>query len=168
MPAPETTPTCLYSTLTLDEQLCFALHASASAITGVYMETLDAHGLSYRQYLVLICLLETDGLRIDTLARRLSLHPGTLATIVAEMEAAEMVTRHGAGARGTPETVWLTPRGRASRAVALEARQVVMARLGMSDADIGALRATLVEITNRLRYNTPAVTPPETVEAPLA
>lgn len=42
--------------LRLDDQLCFALYAATHAITRRYRPLLDAIGLTYPQYLVMLTL----------------------------------------------------------------------------------------------------------------
>lgn len=155
MSATSQPPACLYSSLQLDEQLCFALHASARAITGVYMETLDAHGLTYPQYLVLICLIEDDGLSVGALGKRLSLDSGTLTPLVKRLEEKGLVRRERSKDDERRVRVWLTEAGWASRDIALQARSLVVDRLGMTEAEISDLRATLMTVTNRLKFGRP-------------
>jgi hypothetical protein len=42
--------------LALDDQLCFALYAASRAVTQLYRPLLDALGLTYPQYLVMLVL----------------------------------------------------------------------------------------------------------------
>jgi len=64
--------------LRLDRQLCFALYSASLAMTRLYKPLLDAIGLTYPQYLVMLVLWERDGLTVSELGERLSLDSGTL------------------------------------------------------------------------------------------
>ena len=46
--------------LELDNQLCFALYRASRAVIRAYTPTLNALGLTYPQYLVLLVLWEHD------------------------------------------------------------------------------------------------------------
>src|ERR1700735_1313321 len=64
--------------LLLDEQLCFALYAASRRMTAIYRPLLEALGLTYPQYLVMLVLWERDGLTVRELGERLQLDSGTL------------------------------------------------------------------------------------------
>ena len=55
-PYPPTSPAALQ----LDYQLCFALYSASLAMTKLYKPLLDAIGLTYPQYLVMLVLWEQD------------------------------------------------------------------------------------------------------------
>lgn len=136
--------------LQLDVQLCFALHASARAISKVYMETLRSEHVTYPQYLVLLVLLEEDGLSVSEIGDRLHLDSGTLTPLIKRMEKLEFVTRQRSTEDERSVHVYLTDQGRSLRHIALKAREVVVDRLDMSEADIIEMRKQLMEITKRL------------------
>ena len=50
--------------LTLDRQMCFALYSASLAMTKLYKPLLSELGLTYPQYLVMLVLWETDGVRV--------------------------------------------------------------------------------------------------------
>ena len=82
--------------LRLDQQLCFALYSASLAMTKLYKPLLEAIGLTYPQYLVMLVLWEQDGLSVSELGNRLFLDSGTLTTLLKRMEAAGLVTRQRA------------------------------------------------------------------------
>ena len=55
--------------LRLDNQLCFAVHAAARAMNAAYQPLLEALGITYPQYLVLLILWEEDGARVSRTSR---------------------------------------------------------------------------------------------------
>lgn len=82
--------------LRLDNQLCFALYSTSLAMTRLYKPLLDALGITYPQYLVLLVLLvlwERDGLSVSERGHRLFLDSGTLTPLLKRMEATGLVTR---------------------------------------------------------------------------
>ena len=82
--------------LQLDNQLCFALYSTSLAMTRLYKPLLDALGITYPQYLVLLVLWERDGLSVSELGNRLFLDSGTLTPLLKRMQAAGLVTRQRA------------------------------------------------------------------------
>ncbi len=136
--------------LHLDNQLCFALHAAARAISRTYRERLGPMGLTYPQYLVLVVLWEEDGLTVTEIGSRLLLDSGTLTPLLKRLEAMEVLTRTRGEADERHVLVHLTEAGRALRAGAGAARRHVVCRLAMSDTEIAEMRASLIEVVNRL------------------
>ena len=87
-PAPATDPA-----LMLDHQLCFALYSASLAMTKRYKPLLEALGLTYPQYLVMLVLWEHSGVTVSQLGERLFLDSGTLTPLLKRMEAAGLVQR---------------------------------------------------------------------------
>ncbi|MBP6852114.1 MAG: MarR family transcriptional regulator [Rhodoferax sp.] len=79
--------------LGLDNQLCFALYSASLAMTKVYKPLLEALGLTYPQYLVMLVLWEHDTLTVSELGEHLFLDSGTLTPLLKRMEIAGLVQR---------------------------------------------------------------------------
>jgi MarR family transcriptional regulator, organic hydroperoxide resistance regulator len=79
--------------LYLENQLCFAVYSTSLAITKAYKPILDAIGLTYPQYLVLLVLWEEDGLTVSEIGQRLFLDSGTLTPLLKRMEATGLLAR---------------------------------------------------------------------------
>ena len=79
--------------LQLDNQLCFALYSASLAMTKVYKPLLDAIGLTYPQYLVMLVLWEKDGLMVSAIGDKLSLDSGTLTPLLKRLETSGLLTR---------------------------------------------------------------------------
>ncbi|TAL54900.1 MarR family transcriptional regulator [Pandoraea sp.] len=79
--------------LRLENQLCFALYSTSLAMTKIYKPLLDAIGLTYPQYLVMLVLWESDGLTVSEIGERLFLDSGTLTPLLKRMEANGLLTR---------------------------------------------------------------------------
>jgi DNA-binding MarR family transcriptional regulator len=79
--------------LLLDNQLCFSLYSASLAMTKLYKPLLEALGLTYPQYLVMLVLWERDGLSVSALGERLSLDSGTLTPLLKRMETSGLLLR---------------------------------------------------------------------------
>ena len=81
------------TSLLLNNQLCFALYSTSLAMTKLYKPMLDALGLTYPQYVVMLVLWERDGLMVSELGERLFLDSGTLTPLLKRLEANGFITR---------------------------------------------------------------------------
>ncbi|WP_406186441.1 MarR family winged helix-turn-helix transcriptional regulator [Streptomyces sp. NBC_01006] len=79
--------------LRLEDQLCFALYAASRAVTVRYRPLLDALGLTYPQYLVMLALWERDSLSVRDLGAALQLESSTLSPLLKRLEANGLVLR---------------------------------------------------------------------------
>jgi MarR family transcriptional regulator, organic hydroperoxide resistance regulator len=145
---------CSADLLKLDNQLCFALYAATRAMTRTYRERLGPMGLTYPQYLVLIVLWENDGLTISQIGQRLLLDSGTLTPLLKRLEAAGVVTRNRREADEREVEIWLTDKGRDMQREAAGARELVVCRLAMTEAEIADMRRELMALVGRLGAET--------------
>lgn len=147
-PPPSATPSP--PELLLDKQLCFALYSASLAMTKLYKPLLDAVGLTYPQYLVMLALWERDGPTVSELGERLFLDSGTLTPLLKRLEAAGLLVRLRDVQDERRVRITLTSQGRALREDARRIPHCVMARTQCTPADIGALTAQLGALRNRL------------------
>ena len=136
--------------LKLDRQLCFAVYAAGHAFTRFYKPRLDALGLTYPQYLVMLVLWEEDGLTVKGIGDRLFLDSGTLTPLLKRLEAAGHVVRRRDEADERQVRVTLTESGRAMRDRALsipleigKAGQMDVPTMKALKIDLERLRAQL-------------------------
>jgi DNA-binding MarR family transcriptional regulator len=123
----------------LDDQLCFALYAASMAVGRAYKPMLDALGITYPQYLVLHALWEEDARTVGTIAERLALESSTVTPLVKRLEAAGHVTRRRDSRDERQVRVALTDSGLALRERCGCLGETLVARSGMSLAQIDAL-----------------------------
>jgi DNA-binding MarR family transcriptional regulator len=109
---PTRTATAPDQALLLDNQLCFALYSASLAMTKFYKPLLEAMGLTYPQYLVMLVLWERDGLAVSELGERLTLDSGTLTPLLKRLEAAGLIARLRAVEDERRVLVTLTAAGR--------------------------------------------------------
>ncbi len=100
-----------FDALLLENQLCFALYSTSLAMTRVYRPLLDALGLTYPQYLVLLVLWQYDGLAIGELGERVALDSGTLTPLLKRMQAQGLIERTRSAADERLVLITLTRQG---------------------------------------------------------
>ncbi|TWR30963.1 MarR family transcriptional regulator [Mucilaginibacter pallidiroseus] len=79
--------------LKLDRQLCFPLYALSRQITGLYRPLLEAIGLTYPQYLVMMLLWEHNSMTVKAIGQELLLDSGTLTPLLKRLEKQGLLSR---------------------------------------------------------------------------
>jgi len=82
-----------YDHLKLENQLCFPYYAVSRLIIRAYQEDLDALGITYPQYLVLMVLWEKDEQSVVEIADKLILNTNTITPLLKRMEAMKLILR---------------------------------------------------------------------------
>lgn len=136
--------------VSLDDQLCFALYAASRAVTARYRPMLDALGITYPQYLVLMLLWEGDGQTVGQLGSRLALDSGTLSPLLKRLTAAGLVTRHRRADDERSVAIRLTEAGRALEKPACAVNAEMINALDLDEDDFAALKGKLRLITERV------------------
>jgi DNA-binding MarR family transcriptional regulator len=97
----------------LEAMVCFHLYRASRTMTALYRPTLDAHGLTYPQYLALCVLWHRGPTTVRDLGHALDLDSGTLSPLLKRLESHGLVRRE----RGTHDerTVWIHPTPAADR-----------------------------------------------------
>ncbi|MGW2665740.1 MarR family winged helix-turn-helix transcriptional regulator [Nocardia tengchongensis] len=138
----------------LENQLCFALYAASRAMTGMYRSKLDALGITYPQYLVLLALWQRDRRTVGDLCSALELDSGTLSPLLKRLESAGFVTRARSASDERRVEITLTDRGRELRAAACHIPGRSEEISGMSTEELADLRETLRRLTAALTAHT--------------
>lgn len=135
--------------LGLDDQLCFALYSASRAMTARYRPTLEALGLTYPQYLVLLVLWEGGPATVSQLGRRLHLDSGTLSPLLKRLDANGLVSRNRLPQDERSVEIRLTAKGRRLRSRA----DVIPAQMGraIGPVDRAALTSELRVLEESLR-----------------
>jgi MarR family transcriptional regulator, organic hydroperoxide resistance regulator len=134
----------------LEDQLCFALYAATRALTARYRPLLDAIGLTYPQYLVMMLLWETDHQTVGQLGTRLSLDSGTLSPLLKRLTAAGLVTRNRRAEDERSVAISLTDAGRALRERAESVSGAMICALDLDRDEFTDLKAKLELVTRRV------------------
>src|SRR6478752_6637625 len=125
----------------LDEQLCFALYTASRAMTSCYRPMLDALGLTYPQFLVLLVLWERGDSSVTGIGSALQLETGTLSPLLKRLEAAGFITRTRQMGDERSVVIGLTPAGQALEEQAAAVQEEANAATGLSEAEVVALRS---------------------------
>ena len=134
----------------LEDQLCFALYAASRALTARYRPLLDAIGLTYPQYLVMMLLWEEDNQTVGQLGARLSLDSGTLSPLLKRLTTAGLVTRHRRVEDERSVAIVLTDDGRALRDKADAISEEIICALDLDRDEFRDLKAKLNLVTERV------------------
>jgi MarR family transcriptional regulator, organic hydroperoxide resistance regulator len=136
--------------IALDDQLCFALYAASRAVTARYRPMLEAIGLTYPQYLVMMLLWEQDNQTVGQLGTRLALDSGTLSPLLKRLTAAGLVTRHRRVEDERSVSIALTDAGRALRERAFSISESMIGAIGFESDDFHDLMERLRVLTDRV------------------
>ncbi|GAA2742240.1 MarR family transcriptional regulator [Terrabacter aerolatus] len=136
--------------LSLEQQICYAMHTTVRAFDAVYRELLAEHGLSYPQYIALMGIAEHGPLTVSRLGELMRLDSGTLSPLLKRMEAAGLVGRTRDPEDERRVLVSATSTGHERIAALRELPQQIAARSGLSREQMLALHETLRTVTDRL------------------
>lgn len=79
--------------LKLENQLCFPFYATSRLIIRAYQEDLDALGITYPQYLVMLVMWEHEELSVIEIGEKLILNTNTITPLLKRMEAMGLIDR---------------------------------------------------------------------------
>ena len=138
------------TTTKLDDFLCFAIYSANLAVNRVYKPVLDALGLTYPQYIVLVALYEHDDQTVSGLGDKLFLDSSTLTPLLKRMESMGHLTRQRNPEDEREVRLRLTTQGRSVREKVALARGELLQATGLGAADFRALRQELVKLRANL------------------
>jgi len=136
--------------LKLEKQVCFALYSASRAVTNLYRPVLDALGLTYPQYLVMLVLWERGPALVKELGEALDLDSGTLSPLLKRLETAGLVRRQRCAEDERAVRVYLTADGDALRDRAAGVPRKLSGATGMQLRELEALRDNLVRLTEEI------------------
>ena len=137
--------------LALENQVCFALVTAARNVVSIYRPVLEPLGLTHPQYLVMLALWERSPRSLSALATELAMEPATLSPLVKRLEAPGRVVRSRRADDERVLDIGLTDEGRALRQAALAVPGQIMARVGVDEAALIALRDGLAPFAGSFR-----------------
>ena len=144
------TPSPCNPLLKLENQLCFSVYALSRLITKAYQPLLDALGLTYPQYLVLLLLWEHEALTVKELGEKLLLDSGTLTPLLKRMEQRGWLSRRRAAHDERSVVITLQPAGLELKQQAQEIPTKLGVCLNMTPDEISALRQQLQPLLRQL------------------
>ncbi|MBS7543764.1 MarR family winged helix-turn-helix transcriptional regulator [Ancylobacter oerskovii] len=135
----------------LDDFLCFAVYSANHAFNRAYQPLLEALGLTYPQYLVMVSLWRADGQTVGEIAGRLDLESSTLTPLIKRLEAMGLVTRRRSLEDGRQVHVHLTGEGQALEARAASVPAAIGEATGFDRRAVERLRADMARLRAALR-----------------
>jgi len=122
-----------------EDLLCFAVYSAGHAFNRVYKPLLDELGLTYPQYLVMLCLWGKDDQTVGELGDALFLESSTLTPLLKRLQAVNYLTRNRDPADERQVRVRLTSAGRALHKKARDIPPCILEASGLSLADMRKL-----------------------------
>lgn len=141
-------------TLSLDNQVCFALYAANRAVTARYRPLLAELDLTYPQYLTMLVLWEQEQAggvtRVTDLGRRLRLDSGTLTPLLKRLADRGLLERRRSDVDERVVTLKLTDAGWALRERAGTIPERLLCGVGVEPGRLKALRHELKAVLTAL------------------
>jgi MarR family transcriptional regulator, organic hydroperoxide resistance regulator len=145
--------------LELEKQVCFALYSATRAVTQLYRPVLDALGLTYPQYLVMLVLWERGPATVKQLGEALELDSGTLSPLLRRLAAHGYVRRERSTSDQRSVLIHVTDAGATLRSRATSVPRRIAGATGMELVELEALRQNLTRLTEAV--STQTLTPEE-------
>lgn len=141
------------TSLSLDNQLCFAIYSTSLAMTQLYKPLLEPLGITYPQYLILLILWEQDGVGLKDIAKKLNQKSGALTPVIKRMEQDHLVDRIRLPHDERSLSIRLTPKGHQLCHKAQHVNQCVFQACGMSNDDLIDLKNKINQLREKLRQS---------------
>jgi DNA-binding MarR family transcriptional regulator len=134
----------------LGDFMCFAVYSTNLAYSRVYKPVLDKLGLTYPQYVTIICLWEQDNQTVKHLSEQLFLEPSTMTPMLKRLEGMGYVSRERDSKDERSVRVSLTDAGRQLREKAFDFREVTARASGLSPEEFRVLQKAIVNLRTNL------------------
>lgn len=106
--------------LKLENQLCFPFYATSRLIIRAYQKDLDALGITYPQYLVMLVMWEHEELSVIEIGEKLILNTNTITPLLKRMETMKLITRIPSETDHRKVMIKLTEKGKKMEETAAE------------------------------------------------
>ena len=134
----------------VDEMLCFSIYSAGHAFNQLYRPLLDAIGLTYPQYLVMVALWNRDGRTVKELGEALFLDSSTLTPLLKRLEAAGLLTRTRNPQDERQVLLHVSEQGRALQQQAAPVARCVNDTVGLDADTIKNIRTAIDAIRDSL------------------
>ncbi len=134
----------------LGDFMCFAVYSTNLAYSRVYKPVLEQLGLTYPQYVTIVCLWEEDSQTVKGLSEKLFLEPSTMTPMLKRLEAMGYVRRERDSEDERSVRVSLTATGRELREKAFAFREVTAKASGLAPEEFRVLQKAIVNLRTNL------------------
>jgi DNA-binding MarR family transcriptional regulator len=138
------------NTQSLSDNVCFALYTAGNALVRAYRPLLEQCDLTYPQYLVMQALWLNDNANLTDLSKETRLDLGTLTPIVKRLETKNLLIRRVDSKDERKKIIKVTPSGIALKQEALSLKQVLLAKVSITEQEIDSLRDLCLTLTDDL------------------
>lgn len=135
-----------FSSLKLDNQLCFPLYAASREVIRRYRPFLEELDLTYTQYITMMVFWEVGQINVKELGKRLYLDSGTLTPLLKSLEAKGYVNRSRSKSDERVLNVELTEAGEALKERAVKIPGCLMEMMPLNQEEAGELYRLLHKI----------------------
>jgi DNA-binding MarR family transcriptional regulator len=132
----------------LADFLCFAVYSANLAYGRAYKPILDALGLTYTQWIIIVALWEEDGQSVKRLGEKLFLESNTLTPILKKLESEGYLQRRRDAADERQVIISLTPAGRALRETG--GQKTLVAATGLAPEEFVQVQKTVSRVRDNL------------------
>ena len=139
-----------YSSLKLDNQICFRLYAASREVIKKYKPLLDEHNLTYTQYLTMLVLWEEEKATVKNIGIKLRLDSGTLTPLLKKLEAMELVKKYRDPKDDRSVIVEITEKGRNLKAQVRDIPSKAQCSVGIPRNELMELKEILDKVLNRI------------------
>lgn len=136
--------------LKLKNQLCFPLYTASRLVTKCYQPLLSNLGLTYPQYLVLLVLWESDGIRLSDIATKLQLQSNTLTPLLKRMQEMDLIERVKSVDDERSIIISLSEKGKILKDKAAEVPKYLGESLNISEDEAHQLYGLLYKLIGQL------------------
>lgn len=136
--------------LKLDNQLCFALYSTSLAMTKAYKPRLEALGLTYPQYLVMLVLWQQDGVTLRDIAEKMWMDSGALTPVLKRLEQQGLLTRRRVSGNERALEICLTQAGQLLKTQAAAVVLEIGNACGLEFSELVNLRQQLQQLRQQL------------------
>ena len=139
-----------YSSLKLENQICFPLYAASREVIRLYRPFLDELELTYTQYIAMMVFWENRTMNVKELGQKLYLDSGTLAPVLKSLESKGYVTRERSKEDERVLVVTLTEKGEALKDKALTVPESVGSCVHLEPNEAATLYKLLYKLLQNL------------------
>lgn len=132
-----------YDCIRLENQICFPLYACAKEVVRQYRKPLEALGLTYTQYVVMMVLWEHGGMCEGELGRLVHLDSGTLAPLLKRLEKQGLINRARQAENERKLSITLTDEGEALKEKAVEVPMSMQGCIALDTDELIQLKCLL-------------------------
>ena len=140
-----------YELIRLENQICFPLYACAKEVVRQYREPLEALGLTYTQYVVMMTLWEFGVMAEKELGEKVFLDSGTLAPLLKRLEKQGYLTRVRLEEDERVLIISLTNEGRILKEKAVSVPGAMKGCIDLPDGELLELKRLLDKALSKMR-----------------